>query len=138
MKPQIGQYVQVMLQYGYVIEGYVENWTDEQSVLRSISNKSLVIIPHTSSDIVAIKIMQETPQLKEENSNTQELENQIEEVKKLPSQDETRLLKLAELRKQLAEQDRKIISDKLKDHNISGTQKVQYGQPGFLPKQSVK
>ncbi len=45
---------------------------------------------------------------------------------------------IAELKKDIADQERKIIADKLKNHRIGEVTKVNYGYPGFFKKPRTK
>jgi hypothetical protein len=71
-------------------------------------------------------------------TNPEELQAEFEEVLEQPSSDPNRIKRLADLRIMMAEADRKIIEDKLKDHNINEVKKVEYGYPGFFKKSSAQ
>lgn len=129
MIPQKGQQVRCVLRNNLIIDGIVESWSDGKSVLRSKDGASVSIIQHTSQDIVVIKII-----LKETSQIKNDLEQQFEEVCQGPSDDELRLKNLVDLRTLMAEQDKKIIAEKLKEHHVEGVKKVAYGQPGFFTK----
>src|SRR5271166_5906266 len=133
MIPQKGQQVRCVLRNNLIIDGIVEFWSDGKSVLRSKDGVSVSIIQHTSQDIVVIKII-----LKEPIQIKNDLEQQFEEIRQCPSGDDLRLKNLVELNSLMAEQDKKIIVEKLKDHQIDGVKKVAYGQPGFLKMPRIK
>jgi len=129
-----------LLKNNIQLEGIVENW-DKDAILRSLDGKSLIIIPHPDDDIVVIRIiLQESPikikDLPPKNEVEKEIENIVE--KTTSSDDYWRLKRLAELRKELVNQDKKIVSEKLRSHSVTETNKVSYGLPGFLTIKSPK
>lgn len=134
MIPQKGQRVKCAMRNNIVIDGIVESWSDSQSILRSLDGTSISIIQHTAQDIVVIKIL-----LKEPTKIKSELEKQFEEVQKSPSDNELRIKDMAELKTMMAEQERRIVSEKIKDHRVvDDVKRVMYGQPGFFKKSSTK
>lgn len=142
MIPEVGQHVKCLLKGGAVAEGIVEEWFNNYVKLRSCDGTGIFIIHHPNEDIVLTKIIldddianykepAEPPSQPSSALEAQFLQTLQEPVSNL------RTKKLAELRVELAKQDRKIIADKLKDHHISEVKKVQYGVPGFLKKPSA-
>jgi hypothetical protein len=135
MIPQDGQYVKCILKNGAVVEGYVEEWIQNEVQLRSIDGESIMIITHPEEDIMLIKIMLDKQESIETPVNSPppartDLEQEFEETYNQPSNDDLRVKKLAELKIMLVEQDKKIITDKMKDHRIGEVKKVMYGYPG--------
>jgi hypothetical protein len=127
MNPQKGQQVRCVLRNNLIIDGVVESWTDNKSVLRAKDGSSVSVIQHTDQDVVIVKIL-----LKESSQGTHELENQFEKELEKPSDDNLRLKNLADLKCMMIEQEKKIIANKLREHHIGEVKKVTYGQPGFL------
>lgn len=129
MTPQKGQHIKCILRNNLVVEGIVEFWSDDKSILRSLDGANISIIQHSAQDIVVIKII-----LKESSQIKNELETKFDEVYQQPSEDTLRLKNMAELKILMIEQEKKIIAEKIKDHHIGEVKKVNYGQPKFFKK----
>jgi hypothetical protein len=127
MNPQKGQQIKCVLRNNLIIDGIVESWTDNKSVLRAKDGSSVSVIQHTDQDVVIVKIL-----LKELTQMKQDLEDQFEQELEKPSEDELRLKNLADLKSMMIEQEKKIVANKLREHHVEGVKKVTYGQPGFL------
>ena len=143
MIPKKDQHVRCVLRNNLIIEGTVDSWSDAKSVLRSLDGSSVSIIQHTAQDIVVVKIILQEP-VKEKKEPIQarveaktELEKKFDEVYQSPSDNELRVKNLAELKTLMNEQERKIISERIKNHQATDVRKVTYGQPEFLKKQST-
>jgi small-conductance mechanosensitive channel len=122
-------------------EGIVQSWDNREGVLKSLDGKSLMIIQHPNRDILAIQVI-----LVEQN--IQELKNKTEQsisktagdiIKSIQNSDSQEIINdhiktIAELKKDLDEQERKIVAEKLKDHYIGSTGKAKYELPGFCKK----
>lgn len=145
-----GKQVKLLLQGNTIIEGIVKSWNSNSVQLFSLDGKSTSIITHPNEDIRVIKVIHETQVSSEAINNVldkipatvsvpvQELEKQFEEIYNQPSENELRLKNLAELKKELIKQEKEIIASKLRSHHVGDVRKVQYEQPGFFKKQSVK
>lgn len=132
IKPEVGQHVKCLLNNGTLVEGTVQTWTNEEVVLLSIDQKSMLILPYPARDIMLIKIVlddaksvepEEKPKVKLPKSD---LEQRFEEVRALPSNTPGRTETLAELRIQLAETERSIVTEKLKEHHIGAPGGTKY------------
>ena len=142
MMPKEGQHVKCVLRTGAMAEGIVEEWFNNVVQLRSLDGESILIIPHPNEDIMLIKIVLDKPKseaevIKEKIIKKQthsDLEKELQKVYEQPSGDDLRTKKMVELKVLMAEQEKKIIADKLKDHRIGDTRKVEYGQPEFYKK----
>jgi hypothetical protein len=150
MMPTKGQHVKCVLRTGAMAEGIVEEWNINAAFaggkfisnvqLRSLDGESILIIPHPDEDIMLIKIVLEKPKSEPKILTKQKetsLEKEFQEVYDQPSDDDLRVKKMADLKILLAEQDKKIIADKLKDHRIGDARKVEYGSPQFYKKPSA-
>jgi len=148
MTPNKNQWVKVFFRNSFQAEGYVDFWSDELAILRSDEGLSLLIIQDVKADIMAVKISI-APQavalpaekIIKEVQRKEEIDSSFEEARnEIQNEEYLRAKTLVELRKLQAEQDRKIISEKLKNHIPQmGASKVQkYELPGFLQKQSIK
>lgn len=143
MIPEIGQHVKCLLRNNSLVEGIVKYWNTDRIELQSLDEKSILIIPHPEQDIMMIKILLENISDKENSQKlnppnhafySAELEKQIQETYDLPSDDPRRIKTIAELKIMLAEQEKKIIVEKMKEHHLGDVRKVQYGYPGLNKK----
>lgn len=57
MTPEIGHHVKCVFRNGAVVEGMVEEWATDIAQLRSLDEKSILIIAKPAEDIMLIKIM---------------------------------------------------------------------------------
>lgn len=145
MIPQMGQQVKCIFRNGVISEGIVESWQTHNVQLRSLDGKSILIITNPAEDIMLIKIVLENPSNLEELPDiSQAIDQTLENVPSQPTiainpYDADYNKSLAELRKERAEVERRIITEKLKEHRPSiGGGKVKYEQPGFNKKPSIK
>lgn len=158
MTPEKGKHVKCILRTGVSVEGIVQEWYNNVVQLLSLDGESILIIPHPGEDIMLIKILIDMPEidlpLTDEVTDTVDveisdgvrvveheisgLERKFQAAKNLPTDDPNKAKTLAELRIMMAEQEKKIISHKVRNHYPSETRKVQYGYPGFVKKPSTK
>lgn len=144
MIPQSGQQIKCIFRNGATAEGIVDEWSEHTAKLRSLDGQSILIIMRPTEDIMLIKVLL-SDNLKINAplpTISQELEMQID------SQDEEESIpinpfnpdynkKLVELRKELANQEKRIIVEKLREHRPSiGATKVKYEYPGSGKKSS--
>lgn len=134
MIPKLGQYVKVYFRNGMQTEGTISVWSKEESVILMPDGKSSCLIMNTSEDVCSVQMFHDMSEtkigLREHLTN---LEEQFQETYEAPSEDDLRLKKLSDLKKLMVEQEKKIIKDKLVDHNISGAPKPEYEKiPSFL------
>ena len=137
MIPEHGQHVKCVLRTGALAEGIVEVWSPDEVLLYSLDGESILIITHPREDIMLIKIILGQPEddrqlVTESEAPPNELEKQFQQVHQAPSSvdDNLRLKKMADLKIMLAEQERKIVAQKMTDHHIGEVRKVTYGYPG--------
>lgn len=154
MIPPTDSHVKILLRNNTIVEGIVKEWYGNVVKLQSLDDKSYVIIPHPEEDIILIKVLEGMPKidlpLVDEVTDTtdtvtteavhmverekSQLESQFEEAQNLPTDDPDKAKTLAQLRILMAEQDKKIISQKVRNHYPSEAKKVKYGYPGFFKK----
>ncbi len=127
MIPQKGQHIKCVLRNNLIIDGIVDFWSDAKSALRSIDGTSISIIQHTAQDIVVVKII-----LKDSAQVSTELEQEFHEVYQQPSEDSLRLKNMIELKSLMAAQEKKIVTEKVRNHTVSEVKQVSYGLPGFI------
>lgn len=120
-----GQHIKILLTNNNLIEGIVEEYNDKLIKLKSLDDESFLFIHHPTRDIVMTKLV-----LKDivRHVSPEKIEDEIQEVIQSPSSD-LRIKKLAELRVELAEQEKRIVSEKLRDHQISSPFPVNYKSP---------
>lgn len=146
----IGKHVKLLLQGNLILEGIVKDWFEDQVILTSLDKKSISIVMHPEEDIRVIKVILESEDNLTEDSSSEnsepipdkkeintELEKKFNEVYNSPSENDLRVKTLTELKSQLIEQEKAIISEKLKNHEINEVRTVKYELPRFLKKQSI-
>jgi sRNA-binding regulator protein Hfq len=130
MEPQVGQFVKLIFRNGTLMEGIIQQWSNLKSVLKSESSDDLLVILNTEQDLLAYKIIVSYLSPREVPLRLSQLEQQFEEVYQQPSADELRLQSLAQLKTAMIQQEKKIVSNRLKQHIPTQTiSKVQYGNP---------
>lgn len=122
-----GQHIKCILKSGIVVEGILEKW-GTYVCLKTLDNARQIII-HNVDEVVMTTIFLKS---------ATDLEEKFQEVYEQSSEDPERLKTLAGLRRQMAEQDKQIIANKVRNHHIGETKKVKYGYPGFFAKPSPK
>lgn len=129
---EIGQHIKCIFHNGTLVEGIVESWTPEESVLKSLIDESRLIIPNTSRDIMFIKVVAPP-----ENKKIvlPQIDQDIEEVRKEPISD-LKNKRLADLKILKSKAEKDIVANKLKEHHVGEVRKTEYGTPGFFKKQS--
>jgi hypothetical protein len=147
MNEHIGRHVKCFLRNSTVVEGIMEGCATTIQ-LRSLDGKSILIIHNPEQDIVLTKVLLPQEIVEEEQPEAAPVNGLPLRGTLEPTADEEPLdpmtLKaktIAELRIELAKQERKIVAHKLKDHRPDASQaprKVTYGQPGFLKKPSAE
>lgn len=117
MTPEVDQLVKCYMRSGIVLEGTVIEWASEV-VLKSLTDETLMIIHHPVEDIILTKIMLKIETSSAENTKTDTKEAIKEKLHQLQSLEDPELREktVAELRGMVIAQDRKIISDKTKEH----------------------
>lgn len=124
MTPRKQQHVQCLLRAGGSIEGFVEEWSEGESILKSLDGKSIIIILKTADDIMLVRVFLPEKTLPEIKSA---LKEKLDEV--LQSGEETNEADLQQLREMAVQQEKKIIVEKIKEHHSSGVKRVKYGFP---------
>lgn len=127
MKLENGQQVKCVFRNGTIVEGIVKVWSKEEAILNSLDGKNMLIIPRPDEDIMLIKLALTTAVAPEKIKT--ELEDQFDKAVNLPSDDPNRLKTMVELKVELAETERQIVANKLKDHTIGSPKIIQYETP---------
>ncbi len=131
MIPKLNQHVKCIFNTGIIVEGIVIKWEDKNIELKSLNDNSILLILRPE-EIVFIKIM-----LNEQLDTSKIiLEKELESILKKDHNpyDIDRNKRLVDLRVDLIKQERKIISEKLKDHAPTNITKVKYEYPSFNKK----
>jgi hypothetical protein len=132
MIPPDKSHVKILLRNNTIAEGIVQEWSDTIK-LQSLDDQSYMIILHPKEDIILIKVfLEDAPEEKEEIKPTSELEQKFQQIIEQPSDEPTRHQSLAELRVLLSQQERQILANKLRQHHLGETKKVEYGYPRFF------
>jgi hypothetical protein len=125
MIPQKGQYVKAIFYNSIQVEGFVQEWSDKQATLKTDDGRSFFCISNVQ-DVMAVKIMIE--EIASPPKQLYVLEQEFQEVQALPSKESLRIKKLAQLKKMMIEEEKKIVSNKIREHiPSSGIKGVQYG-----------
>jgi ribosomal protein L12E/L44/L45/RPP1/RPP2 len=151
MNIQAEQHIKCIFRNGTIIEGIVRAWSKEEAVLLSLNDASLMVILHPYDDVMLIKIMSEeisaptTATAAPTSSRAQEIADAIkakaaEEEQPEPDEQTLHAMTAAQLHIELAEQERRIVADKLRDHypGLQTPRKKSYGYPGFFQKPRAK
>lgn len=120
-----------------ILEGTVESWSDDEVVLLSLDTLSRLIILNPRQDIVFVKIILESLKQKD----LPELKRQISQELGQALQEEDVDLKnksVQHLKALVVEQERKIIKEKTKDHQLGQPRSVNYYYPGTSIRQPGK
>jgi hypothetical protein len=139
MKLQTGQHIKILFRNRLSEEGIVQSWDNREGVLKSLDGKSLMIIQHPNRDILAIQVILENPQESKDKAEQSISKTAGDIIKSIQNSDSQEIINdhiktIAELKKDLDEQERKIVAEKLKDHYIGSTGKAKYELPGFCKK----
>lgn len=134
-----GAKVKVFFRNSTQAEGIVEEWDNNEAVLISADGFNRFIIFDIKLDVLGVKIYYEEQEQEEQQNQQQvevekgmqEVQNQFEEVRNLPSQDDLRLKKLVDLKRLMIDQEKTIVANKLKEHVITEVRLPQYGIPNF-------
>lgn len=145
------RHVKIVFKNGIQIEGISQEFGKDSASIRSLTDDSEIFIMHPSEDIMFVKMM---PEVQDDTTEPEQEEIQVEEnqptqpmspaeaINQIQIDDFTdqnlRLQKLAELRLAAAQQERKIVAEKIKDHTVTEVRSTQYGIPGFFKKQNTK
>lgn len=146
MKPNPLDYVVIIFKNTLKVEGLVDFWSEKKIILQS-PDRDCVIVVNNFDDVLAYKIIKQKPERKTkkecENIENDYLdpndiqEELIEDIEKeLPTNEDGSfdVKSIVELRKMQAEQDRQIIINKLKSHQIGEVKAVKYDFPRFSKK----
>jgi sRNA-binding regulator protein Hfq len=119
----LGQHVKCFLRNTMVLEGIAEEWSDTRVVLKSLDGKSLMIVHRPVEDIVLTKVVLEEPaeiskeaKVVEETEHKQRVKEKLNEVL-LPTGDpDLDKSNIKQLRQLVVEQEKKIITEKRREH----------------------
>ncbi len=140
---EIGQHVKCLLKNNSVVEGTVMEWEDTHVKLEALDHSSILIIHHPQEDIILTKIVLDddvADDYKEpaETPIRTDLEEEFDQAYNQPSGNDLRTKRLAELRIEMANHEKKMVREKLRHHHLGEVKKVEYGTPGFLKKPSTQ
>lgn len=131
-----GQQVVVFFRTGKELIGVVESWSDNVSVIM-VDNNAYVIM-NTKQDVMLVRIMPQADKMEVKQNQSQQpevdmedLEGQFNEIYGMPSEDDLRLKKLADLKIMMIDQEKKNFANKIRSHQIIETSKVKYGNPFY-------
>jgi hypothetical protein len=120
MIPQVGQHVRIIMRSSMVLDGIVVEWSNDQVALKSLSDEeSFIIIHQPATDIVVTKIIVKEPEKIQEKSLPEikeEISKTVNEVLKPDIEPDLHNMSIKHLRRLVQEQDKKIITDKRREH----------------------
>jgi len=134
MIPQKGQQIKCFFRTGVLVEGTVEEWSDQQAQLIASDSHSIIIITNPKQDVMMIKIMLTDQKPSNENKKIKDLNINSKIDPKINPFDDLKNKKLAELKIELNKQEREIISQKMKEHQPTNIQPIRYYYPNILTK----
>lgn len=124
MIPQPGHIVIIFFRNGVQLEGEVISWSNEQSILKSLTGTSTIVIQKTLDDILFYKF-----------SNAK---NEYEKLKEKPHKQEDDIKALAQLKIELNDVERAEIKERLTNHTVGEMKQVNYGIPNIGKIESPK
>jgi hypothetical protein len=148
---EVGQHVKCFLRTSTIIEGIVQESSERQLILKSLDGENLLIVHQPIQDIVLTKVLlsKKAPEELQKNLSSKppaafqhETLNQAFEATVAEGEEEPDPMALqakttAQLRIELAKEERKILAAKLRDHHPNSAEaprKITYGYPGFFKK----
>jgi hypothetical protein len=129
---EVGQKVKCLLRIGTLVEGIVEEWGTSLVKIKSLDGKSLMIIHSPTADIVLTKVELEPAEdlTKKPERELPVIKQQItDKLQEVMHSDDYSELDLAQLRKLVVEQEKKIITEKRREHFGSGRRGTSYSNP---------
>jgi hypothetical protein len=115
MIPQLGQHVKIILRASLTLEGIVEQWNDQQIILKSIDGERLTLVNSPTVDILLTIIMLSPKSEVKLPEIKQKITDQLQTV--LQENDpEINKLNIQQLKRLVREQEMKIITNKRKEH----------------------
>ncbi len=133
MKPQPSQHVKCFLRNSTVVEGVVEEWSDTSIVLKSLDDKSFLILHNPAADIVLTKVLTVPEGTRREPEVKQAIRTKLQEAQVIEDP-ELQNKSIQELRQMVVEQEKMIIANKIKEHHLGDVRQVKYQYPSFMTK----
>jgi hypothetical protein len=129
MEPVQGQIVDIFFRNGQRMTGEVIEWSEKESVLKSLSSDQVAIIKNVEADVQMVVISNPKPSIKQREQVISEMEEEFETIKEQEpiNHNQLRLMKLAELKEAMNKQQKEIIGQRLRSYNIGEVKPVQYG-----------
>ena len=143
------QLVKILFRNGTSVEGIVDIW-DGDYVLRSEDGKSVLIIQNPEQDIMLVKVIlnEEAPVAESLYEDREKRPKPVFSIQKEENEDpedafsdfsgldsmSLRAKKLSQLHLAAVEEERKIITARLNNHQITEVKPVNYGYPNILNK----
>lgn len=118
MIPECGQTISVVFRNGIQIDGEVVSWSDNKSVLKSLTGSSTLVINKTLDDILYYKFA--------------DARTKFQELKDKPNKTQDDIKDLGSLKIELNELERLEIKEKLNSHTNNNAKEVSYGLPTSL------
>lgn len=132
---KIGQHIRCLLTSGLTVEGIIKDYSDNLLLLSSVTDNSEFIIHNCDKSLLLTSIINQTTeekivekpiQTEFEKSFEINLEEEGNEDDEEISEASLKSKTLAKLHLMMAEQEKKNIKEKLKNHSIGDVQPIQY------------
>lgn len=117
----VGKRVKIFFKNGTGLEGLVDNWNNNEAVLKTDQSNDLLIIYQPQENIMMLKVFMDVPNISEP------------EYQKQPSSEidpQTSLEKLIEMRKEHIKNEKLIVKNKIHSPSF-GASGVRYESPDF-------
>jgi len=135
MIPEKGQRVKCFMRTNSILlEGIVEEWTEEQVILKSLDEKTLAIIHRPTDDIVITTVILETmveeinQPLPSKPVEKSEIASKLQNILQSTDNEDLNKMNIEQLKHLVKQQEIQIIEQKKKEH---------FGTP-FAPKNTAK
>ena len=127
-----GTRIKCVLRDNVIVDGVVEDITDDYMLIKSLDNKVLSIINRPSEFIMVMNVL-----VNDDNDINIKV-NEVPATKLSVEADPNRIKTLVELRNERVALEKEEIANKLKSFEVGEVRKVPYEYPGFYKKSSTK
>jgi hypothetical protein len=136
---QVGSVVKIFFRGGLSAQGTIVEWSETSLLLKAENCEDLLLINNPKEDILMIRIFASKQDKPQQNVSEQPKTNRSEFQPEQNLDIKSRSLKLVDLKLKQAEQERKIVSEKMKSFEPNpDTKSIEYGQPKFVKQYSGK
>lgn len=131
MNPSPGQFIQVRFNNGIFLDAFVEEWTDEKSILR-LPEGDIVVIQRTQQDVLLFRILANQIAPMSVSNNLQTLKGKFEELHS-ENRDVSNLDQMTNLQREINKVEREEIRQNLISGSTQKARPINYDLPRNLP-----